>query len=190
MAAAAAAAVTPADVNDEVVGAVEGAEAPEGGKAKKKLKLSRKKLMMLGGALLLLVGLGGGAMVMGVPAMIMGGGDEAAAEEEAVEHEETIGVFFDVPEMLVNLSTNGKKLGFLKLKVALELADEEAQHKVETVLPRIIDTFQTYLRGLRIEDLNGSAGLYRLREELLLRVSAAVKPVEVKDVLFKEMLVQ
>jgi flagellar protein FliL len=192
MAAAAAAAATPADVTDEVVGAVEGAEAPEGGKTKKK-KLSKKKLMMLGGALLLVLGLGGGAVMMGLPAMILGGeevadGEHAAEEEEHAE--ESVGVFFDMPEMLVNLSTNGKKLGFLKLKVALELADEEAQHKVEAVLPRIVDTFQTYLRGLRIEDLNGSAGLYRLREELLLRVGAAVKPVEVKDVLFKEMLVQ
>jgi flagellar protein FliL len=58
------------------------------------------------------------------------------------------------------------------------------------VLPRIIDNFQVYLRELRVEDLKGSGGMYRLREELLLRVNAAVAPAKINDVLFKEMLVQ
>jgi len=57
-------------------------------------------------------------------------------------------------------------------------------------MPRILDNFQVYLRELRLDDLKGSAGMYRLREELLLRVNAAVQPVQVKDVLFREMLVQ
>jgi len=57
-------------------------------------------------------------------------------------------------------------------------------------MPRIIDNFQVYLRELRLEDLRGSAGMYRLREELLTRVVAAAQPVRVKDVLFKEMLIQ
>ena len=51
--------------------------------------------------------------------------------------------------------------------------------------------FQVYLRELRVEDeLSGSAGVYRLKEELLARVNAAVEPINVTDVLFKEMLVQ
>ena len=57
-------------------------------------------------------------------------------------------------------------------------------------MPRIVDNFQVYLRELRLEDLRGSAGLYRLREELLSRVNIAAQPAQVNDVLFKEMLVQ
>ena len=57
-------------------------------------------------------------------------------------------------------------------------------------MPRVIDNFQTYLRELRLDDLKGSAGMYRLREELLVRVNAAAAPAKIKDVLFKEMLVQ
>ena len=57
-------------------------------------------------------------------------------------------------------------------------------------MPRVIDNFQTYLRELRIDDLKGSAGMYRLREELLVRVNAAAAPAKITDVLFKEMLVQ
>ena len=62
--------------------------------------------------------------------------------------------------------------------------------RLAAVMPRIIDNFQVYLRELRVEDLRGSGGIYRLREELLARVNAASAPVRVKDVLFKEMLVQ
>ncbi len=99
-------------------------------------------------------------------------------------------VFYDLPEMLVNLNTPGRKRNFLKMRVSLELSAETDINRVETVLPRIVDNFQVYLRELRLEDLQGAAGMYRLREELLSRVNAAVRPAQVKDVLFKEMIVQ
>lgn len=98
--------------------------------------------------------------------------------------------FYELPEMLVNLNPSGKRRSFLKISISLELESEKDVKQVEAYLPRIVDNFQVYLRELRIEDLNGSAGLQRLREELLLRVNAAVRPAEVRDVLFKEMLVQ
>ena len=90
----------------------------------------------------------------------------------------------------MNLNTGSRKSNFLKISVALELDDEATIERLQTVMPRIIDNFQVYLRELRIEDLSGSAGIERLREELLLRVNAAIRPAEVRDVLFKEMLVQ
>ena len=98
--------------------------------------------------------------------------------------------FYDLPEILVNLNSNGRKQNFLKIRVSLELESPLDTPKVESVMPRIIDNFQVYLRELRIEDLQGSAGLLRLREELLTRVNSSVKPAKVNDVLFKEMLVQ
>ncbi len=99
-------------------------------------------------------------------------------------------VFYDLPEMLVNINTAGRTRNFLKMRVSLELANETDINRVENVLPRIVDNFQVYLRELRLEDLQGAAGMYRLREELLNRVNAAVRPAQVKDVLFKEMIVQ
>jgi flagellar FliL protein len=99
-------------------------------------------------------------------------------------------VFFDMPELLVNLNTGGKRVSFLKLSIALELNDPTDVPKIQLLMPRLIDSFQVYLRELRLEDLRGSAGVYRLREDLLARVNEAAKPVQVKDVLFKEMLVQ
>ena len=120
-----------------------------------------------------------------------GGHDAEMAEEEAAHEEEPQNlVFYDLPEILVNLNTAGRKSSYLKIKVALELDDPEAVPLLDARMPRIIDNFQVYLRELRIDDLQGSEGMFRLKEELLSRVNTAVKPVKIADVLFKEMLVQ
>lgn len=115
---------------------------------------------------------------------------EKAAEGEKGATAAGAAVFYDLPEMLVNINTAGRTRNFLKMRVSLELANEIDINRVENVLPRIVDNFQVYLRELRLEDLQGAAGMYRLREELLNRVNAAVRPAQVKDVLFKEMIVQ
>ena len=78
----------------------------------------------------------------------------------------------------------------MKISISLQIAREIDRAELDRIMPRIIDNFQVYLRELRLEDLRGSAGMYRLREELLTRVVAAAQPVRVKDVLFKEMLIQ
>ena len=100
------------------------------------------------------------------------------------------GLFFNVPDMVVNLNSTGRRPSFLKISVSVEVGREEDLPEIEKVMPRIVDNFQVYLRELRLEDLRGSAGIYRLREELLLRVGVAAHPVQVKDVLFREMLIQ
>ncbi len=99
------------------------------------------------------------------------------------------GFYYDIPDMRVNLNTGGKQK-FLFLVVKLELPDQMNVDKVELYAPRIVDHFQTYLRELRVEDLQGSTGIYRLRLELLERVNAAAPDLDVRDVLFQEMLVQ
>ncbi len=114
---------------------------------------------------------------------------EGEIEEEEVRKSEDA-VFFPLEELIVNLNTGGRKSTFLKIRISLELADAGDISRIETVMPRIMDNFQVYLRELRIEDLKGSAGMYRLREELLSRVNAAVAPTKIHDVLFREMLVQ
>ena len=116
-------------------------------------------------------------------------GEEATEEEEKKIDQENA-VFFPLEELIVNLNTGGRKSTFLKIRISLELADGGDISRIESVMPRIMDNFQVYLRELRIEDLKGSAGMYRLREELLTRVNAAVAPAKIQDVLFKEMLVQ
>ena len=100
-------------------------------------------------------------------------------------------VFVDLPEVLVNLSNTGSdRTQYLKVKVVLELPDQMLMQQIQPVMPRVLDTFQTYLRELRPTDLDGSSGLYRLKEELTRRVNAAIAPNKVSAVLFKEIVVQ
>jgi flagellar FliL protein len=100
-------------------------------------------------------------------------------------------VFMDVPDMLVNLvGTPGERVQYLKVKIVLEVKEEKQVEAIKPTLPRVTDIFQTYLRELRPADLNGSAGLFRLKEELTRRVNVAVAPNAVNAVLFKEIVVQ
>jgi flagellar protein FliL len=109
--------------------------------------------------------------------------DEAPAPPKQI-------VFMDLPEMIVNLNTGSRQSSFLKLRVSLELDDAALVPKLKALEPRIVDNFQIYLRDLRREDLDGSAGMARLKEELLMRINVAVRPARINDVLFNEILVQ
>lgn len=160
--------------------AKEGETAGEG-----KKKLSKKMLIIIAAAAFLVLGSGGAAF------FFMGGDNKKENTSQSDRSsEEGKPVYLALGDILVNLSGEGKRPNFLKISVSLELADEKDKAAIEAIKPRVLDEFQVYLRELRIEDLRGSAGLYRLREELLLRVTEAAQPVRVRDVLFQEMLVQ
>ncbi|MBT6116337.1 MAG: flagellar basal body protein FliL [Rhodospirillaceae bacterium] len=167
--------MTDQTADDGIEAVVEGDGAGKGG--------SKKKALFVAGAILAFVLVGAGAYLGGAMDMLAGG--DAPAEAEVHQP-----LFYDLPDMLVNLNGSGRKLSFLKLNVSLELAKPEDELVMKAMLPRIVDNFQVYLRELRVEDLQGSEGIYRLREELLRRVNMAVHPAQVSDVLFKEMLVQ
>jgi len=99
--------------------------------------------------------------------------------------------YVDVPDMLVNLvNAPGERVQYLKVKLVLEVKDEKQVETIRPTLPRVTDIFQTYMRELRPADLSGSAGLFRLKEELTRRVNVAVSPSQVSAVLFKEVVVQ
>lgn len=151
--------------------------------APKKGGLFSKKMIIMGVAGLLVVGGGGfGAMKM------MGGSKKPEEPKKEVVKPAT---FVDLPDVLVNLANSGSdRTQYLKVKVVLELPDAELVPKIQPLMPRVMDAFQTYLRELRPTDLDGSAGLYRLKEELTRRVNVAVQPNKVTAVLFKEIVVQ
>jgi flagellar protein FliL len=100
-------------------------------------------------------------------------------------------VFLEVPDMMVNLvGVAGERVQFLKIKIVLEVKEEKQAEAIKPSMPRVTDIFQTYLRELRPTDLSGSAGLFRLKEELTRRVNVALLPTPVSAVLFKEVVVQ
>lgn len=116
------------------------------------------------------------------------GSDLEEPDEPAVAPDKV--VFYSVPELLVNLSRQGKKTSFLRMIVKFELGSPEDVKVLDALKPRIIDQFQMHIRQLRVEDLEGAAGLQRLREELLKRARTVGAPAKIKDVLFEVLLVQ
>jgi flagellar FliL protein len=184
------AAVKDAEEEEEVAEAAEEGAGEGEGAAPAKKRWSGKRLVLFVVAPVLVLGAAGGGLAMSGMLDSLLGGAEEHQEEAAAPVERKGSVFHDLPEMLVNLNTAGRRTTFLKITVSLELEKPEDVARIREVMPRILDNFQVYLRELRLDDLRGSAGMYRLREELLARVNAAAAPAKVRDVLFKEMLVQ
>jgi flagellar FliL protein len=172
------------------------AEPEEGGGRK-----GKRLILIVVLPILLVVGAAAGAYFTGAadPLLAMIFGEQSAEPEAPPEDEQVASVakpnnntFLELPELLVNLDGAGSRSQYLKIRVTLEMQNAEDQGKLDGVMPRIMDNFQIYLRELRVDDLRGSAGIYRLREELLARVNVATRPVgvEINDVLFREMLIQ
>jgi len=167
-----------AEVEADAAAEDEGTASPAA-KLKKKLPL---KLVIMAAAGFLVIG---GA---GIGAYLYFGKSGNANQADAQTKPAT---FVDLPDVLVNLSNSGgERTQYLKIKITLELPDEHLVQKIQPLMPRVMDAFQTYLRELRPTDLDGSAGLYRLKEELTRRVNAAVQPNHITAVLFKEIVVQ
>jgi flagellar FliL protein len=161
----------------------ENAEADEGKATVVKRKLSLKLILMAVGGLVALGAIGGGAYYF----FFAGKKETVATAANQIKPP----AFLDMPDVLVNLSsTGGERTQYLKVKIVLELPDQELSAQIQPIMPRLMDTFQTYLRELRPTDLDGSAGLYRLKEELTRRVNAAIAPARINAVLFKEIVVQ
>ncbi len=166
----------------------EGEEGEEG-----KKKGGSKLILIIVIVLVLLGGAGGGAFFF----MSQGGEhEEEVSEEETVSPEELAKeemqniAFYEVPNIVVNLSSVGGTTHYLKIKLTMEIGSELDLPKLEKLMPRVIDDFQVYLRQLRVEDLQGSAGIYRLKEALLMRANQSAQPIEVQNILITEMLIQ
>src|SRR4051794_16997648 len=162
----------------------EAADGAEDEGAAKKSFLSRKLIIIAAAGLLVAGGGGGGAY-------FFLSGKKAHEEKAAVAAIKPPPAFFDLPEVMVNLQSAAPgRSSYLKAKIVLEIEDQKLVEQIKPLMPRVMDAFQTYLREMRQTDLEGSAGLYRLREELTRRVNLAVAPSKVNAVLFKEIVVQ
>jgi len=157
-------------------------EGVEGEGAPKRSFLSRKLIIMAAAGALVLGGAAGGWFLL-----FSGKPHEEKPAPVAVKPP----AFLDMPEVVVNLSsTNNGRAQYLKARITLEVTDQKIADEIKPVLPRVLDSFQTYLREMRSSDLEGSAGLYRVRDELTKRVNLAVAPSRINAVLFKEIVVQ
>ena len=161
----------------------EGEGAPSKGIGKKKLIL-----ILLVVTLVLLSLIGAGLFFTGLLDPLLGIEEEVDpdAEETVIQGQ----VFYKLEDFTLNLASEGKKSRFFKVGLTVVLMDEIGLSRVEALAPRIQDNVINYLRELKPKELAGSAGFFRLRQNILLRVRAAVAPTVVTNVLFSTTLVQ
>jgi flagellar FliL protein len=175
----------------------DGAASLEAGSAGAK----RRLLLLVAAGLVLLAGGGAGAAyalgLFGAAPHAEETADEAAGGHDGASHADARDpaaapqvIFVDLPDIVVNLQAPGPRMRFLRVRLALEVGDEAAAQHAETLIPRLLDSYQHYLRALTPDDVAGPGGMQRLKEDLLARSNIAVTPTKVADVLLKEMLVQ
>ena len=185
---------------DSSIEPVEG-EAPVATPAKR--KITRKTAIIAAVAGVVLLGGGGGAYMMlagGAPAETEaaaeghggggGGGGEAHAKGGGEEGEGGAHEPFDVPPIMVNLRSADGAPHFLKVHVMLLPGPKATEESLKAKLPLVLDAYQPFLRELRPEDLAGSAAVFRIKEELLLRTREAVGEGEVAGVLIQDLIQQ
>jgi flagellar protein FliL len=131
-----------------------------------------------------------------------GGGDHGAAGGAGasgedlemgrlLDCEEGNPCYYAMPDLIVNLAAvEGQREQSLKLDLVLESSDPSNFDAVPAAMPRLKDQLNSFLRELRVEDLNGSAGTYRLRRELMKRFNVVMAPAKVDAVLIEGMLIQ
>lgn len=145
-------------------------------------KRGRRGLFVAAGAVLLLgAGGAGGAWYMGM--LPFGHADAASAAPPPP-------VFVPLPDMVANLNGTARRPVYVKVRAQLEVASPRTVALAQAAMPRLLDLFNTFLRETRPEELRGSAGMHRLREELLARANIALPEGSVIDVLFLEIMVQ
>ena len=154
----------------------------------------RRRLLLLA-VPVLLAGTGAALWFTGVLPPLLGLGHHSdthgAAEGSHAASPLKSATFLELPEMVANLnSAAGRRSSFVKLRARIELLRPEDAAIAQAGMPRLLDLFQTYLREMRPDELRGSAGTWRLREELINRANIAIAPARVTDVLFTELLIQ
>lgn len=168
-------------------------------------KSGKKKLIMMLVIVLLLGGGGVGAYFSGFLDGLLGKPVEKTEEKaqaqgeqqgtegttaEGGEAEAAQVVYFDLPDVMANLNPGSPTPSFIKTVISLEAPSPEVAEKLQQMQPKIQDIVITYVRELRPSDLKGSAGVYRLRDELMLRINKAIAPDKINNILFKELLIQ
>jgi flagellar FliL protein len=150
-------------------------------------KDGRRRLILLAAPVVLVAVFGSGLWFTGILPRLLGLGH---SQEKVDAAKPQAPIYVDLPEMIVNLNNNPRHPSYVKLVARLEVAGRDDVDRLKLVMPRLQDLFQTYLREMRPEELRGSAGTYRLREELIGRANLAAAPTRIADVLFIQMMIQ
>lgn len=143
---------------------------------------SSKMPLILGLALLLL---GGGGGFYATWSGLILGSESADVEVEKPKSEEGPAIkFVPIEPITVSLPQSSAQK-HLRFRAELEVASKYAS-EVETLLPRVIDVLNSYLRAIEVSDIQNPSALTRLRAQMLRRVQVVAGPGRINDLLIME----
>lgn len=144
----------------------------------------RSKLPLLIGVILALAGGGGGYYA--VDTGLLFGTEQHEADDENVytDHEMPDVSFVAIDPIVVTLAA-GDRLRHLRFSAQLEVPPS-AKSRVEALLPRVVDVFNSYLRAVEIADLEDPTALLRFRSHLLRRAQLVLGDDAVRNLLIME----
>lgn len=90
--------------------------------------------------------------------------------------------YYNFPTVLSDMQGSDGRPGQIKVDMTFEIANAEIGDNINENMPRMKDMLQTFLRELRPEDLSGSEGTFRLRQELMRRVNLIIAPEKINTI--------
>jgi flagellar FliL protein len=149
-------------------------------------KPKRPHLPLILGLVLAVLGGVGGFLAVRAGLVPFGGKADHVAAAVPAPHEVDFGnlVFVPIEPLVVSYAEAGRSR-HLRFRAELEVPAKQAT-EVARVMPRVVDVLNTYLRALRLSDLEESSALMRLRGQMLRRVQAVVGEGRVNDLLVME----
>lgn len=144
-------------------------------------KKSNKPLII--GLVMALAGGGGGFFAV-QSGMLFGAHEEAETDSHTEVAPMPDVVFVPMEPLIINLGS-GTKNQYLRFRAQLEVAGA-FETEVTTLLPRVMDILNGYLRAVDVHDLEDPSGLIRLRAQMLRRIQIVTGEGRVKDLLIME----
>ena len=150
-------------------------------------KLSRKKLLLIVVPVVAAIGIFGFYYTSQKSQK-----DQAPANYSIVRHAAENGketdsytIFYDLPEVDVRLRNVPGKDQVVKIKLSIELSKMEDITIIEALSAKLTDAVIAHTVELMPEEIDGSEGIYWLREELLYRMNLIAAPVKISNLNFK-----
>jgi flagellar FliL protein len=166
-------------------------------------KKSNLMIIIIVAFLVLLLVLGGVVM------FIFAGGDdemnnkqnvqtEASANEENPEQPTksyrsksslTVGPMFELDTFIVNLlSENGRR--YLKVKINLELSDEDLTNELNSKMPVIRDIVIRIASSKTLEEISTEKGKEKFKDQVVSEINFNLKDGKIKNVFFTDFVIQ
>ncbi|MCQ0091819.1 flagellar basal body-associated protein FliL [Roseovarius sp. M141] len=151
--------------------------------------VKRSKMPLIMGLVLALAGGGGGFYAVHSGLLFASDSQASAPAGPMDDSHRKVGAmpvvaYVPIEPLVISL---GKGMSGRHLRFRAELEVIPAYRaEVEQLLPRVVDVLNTYLRALKLEDLTDSAGLLRLRAQMLRRVQVVTGGDRINDLLIME----